>query len=143
MNRDLNEAIDYLEKAKSNDATNANIYLFLGMNYLDLNKPEKAREALIKGVALYPKDIQMRFQLGITEDRLGHFADAVREFQDLLVLDPGNAAALNYLGYSWADKGIRLEEAEKMIRKAVEAEPEKRRLFGQSGLGSTKARRRV
>ena len=47
--------------------------LFLGINYLDSNKLDKAREVLSKGVALYPKDVQMRFHLGMTEDRLGHF----------------------------------------------------------------------
>ncbi len=30
---------------------------------------------------------------------------------------------LNYLGYMWADKGIKLPDALKMIRKAVDAEP--------------------
>jgi len=123
LDRQLTEAIKVLEKARETDPHNANVLLFLGMDYLDLDKPEKAREVLIKGVAAYPKDAQMRFQLAVTEDRLGHFDDAVREFQDLLTIDPKNAAAMNYLGYSWADRGTRLEEAEKLVRQAVELEP--------------------
>jgi len=124
LDRQLESAIKYLEKAKESDPNNANVYLFLGMDYLDLNKPDKARDALVKGVALYPKDPQMRFQLAIAEDRLGHFDNAVREFQDLLTIDPKNAPAMNYLGYTWADKGIRLEEAEKLLRQAVQIEPD-------------------
>src|SRR5581483_12033028 len=60
-------AIKYLEKARENDPHNANVYLFLGLNYLDLDKTEKAREALAKGVSLFPKDPQMRFQLAMAE----------------------------------------------------------------------------
>jgi len=124
LDRQLTEAVKVLEKARETDPNNANVLLFLGMNYLDLDKPEKARDALVKGAALYPKDAQMRFQLAIAEDRLGHFDDAVREFQDLLTIDPKNAAAMNYLGYSWAERGIRLEEAEKLVRQAVSLEPD-------------------
>jgi len=123
LDRQLVEAVKDLEKARETDPNDANVLLFLGMDYLDLDKPEKAREALLKGVAQYPKDPQMRFQLAMAEDRLGHFDDAVREFQDLLTVDPKNAAAMNYLGYSWADRGIRLEEAEKLVRQAVAIEP--------------------
>lgn len=124
LDRQIEAAVKVLEKARQGDPNNANVLLFLGMDYLDLNKPEKAKEALLKGVVLYPKDGQMRFQLAMAEDRLGHFDDAVREFQDILTLDPKNAAALNYLGYSWADKGIRLEEAEKLLRRAVAMDPD-------------------
>jgi tetratricopeptide (TPR) repeat protein len=44
-------------------------------------------------------------------------------FKQVLDLDPGNALTLNYLGYMLADKGIRLPEAVKYIRKAVEQDP--------------------
>ena len=42
---------------------------------------------------------------------------------EALDLDPANAMTLNYLGYMLADKGMRLPEALKMIRKAVDLEP--------------------
>ena len=38
-------------------------------------------------------------------------------------MDPANAMTLNYMGYMFADKGVRLPEALKLIRKAVDAEP--------------------
>jgi Tfp pilus assembly protein PilF len=44
-------------------------------------------------------------------------------FREALDLDPSNAMTLNYLGYMLADKGTRLTEALKLIRKAVELEP--------------------
>ena len=39
-------------------------------------------------------------------------------------LNPNHADALNYLGYSYADKGINLEEALSLIKKALELKPD-------------------
>ena len=124
LDHQVDNAIKYLEMAKKNDPDNANVLLFLGMNYLDLDKADKAQEALSKGVTLYPKDVQMRFHLGMTEDRLGHFDAATAQFEAILKLDSKNTAAMNYLGYSWADRGMRLEEAEKLLKQAVALEPD-------------------
>jgi len=44
-------------------------------------------------------------------------------FKQALDQDPSNVAILNYCGYMLADKGARLPEALKMIRKAVELDP--------------------
>lgn len=117
------EAGVWLEKARKIDPENPNVLLFLGMNYLDLDKPEKAIEILTKAVGLYPHDAQLHFQLGVAQDKLNHDPQAVEQFQTVLTLDPKNSAAMNYLGYSWAEKGVRLEEAEKLLRQAVELDP--------------------
>lgn len=42
----------------------------------------------------------------------------------VLELDPANFEALNFVGYSWADRGIRLVEAEEFIRLALELRPD-------------------
>lgn len=123
INHQSVEAIKWLEKARKADPNNANVLLFLGMNYLELNKPEKAKDVLVRGVAHHPQDAQLHFQLGVTEDRLGHMDDAAIQFKSVLAIDPKNAAAMNYLGYSWAERGVHLEEAEHLLRKAVELDP--------------------
>jgi tetratricopeptide (TPR) repeat protein len=43
--------------------------------------------------------------------------------QTVLKLDPQNAEALNFIGYLYADKGIRLDEAEALIKKALALKP--------------------
>ena len=118
------EAISWLQKARKTDPTNPNVILFLGMDYLDLDKPKKALPILEAGAAQQPKDAQMQFQLGVAYDRLGQFDKAVAQFEKVLVLDPDNAPALNYLGYSFADRSMRLPEAETMLRRAVKLEPD-------------------
>ena len=57
-------------------------------------------------------------------EREDRFTEAVRDFRRVLEIDPDNAEALNYLGYTWVDRGENLREAFDMIEKAVELEPD-------------------
>ena len=38
-------------------------------------------------------------------------------------IDPGHHPSLNYLGYFYAEKGIRLKEAERLLRRALYFQP--------------------
>jgi Flp pilus assembly protein TadD len=44
--------------------------------------------------------------------------------QSILDMAPDSAEAMNFVGYSWAEKGERLDEAEKLVRRAVEIDPD-------------------
>ena len=46
------------------------------------------------------------------------------KMQRVLVVNPDNGAALNYIGYTWADNNIHLEKALEYIQKAVELMPD-------------------
>jgi Flp pilus assembly protein TadD len=50
-------------------------------------------------------------------------ADAEKAFRKALELEKNSAPAMNYLGYMLADRGLKLDEALKLIQKAVEVEP--------------------
>jgi tetratricopeptide (TPR) repeat protein len=63
------------------------------------------------------------FLRGEWAERQKHDDQAEGFFRQVLNQDPENTMTLNYLGYMWADKGIKLPDALKMIRKAVELEP--------------------
>ena len=63
------------------------------------------------------------FQFGSALERNGDYAEAEKYFRKSLVLSPNFAAALNYLGYMWADRDENLVEAKGLIEKAVELEP--------------------
>ena len=43
--------------------------------------------------------------------------------QRAIELNPDNAPALNYLGYTYAEQGVRLDEAENLIRRALAIRP--------------------
>jgi Flp pilus assembly protein TadD len=56
-------------------------------------------------------------------DKQGDFGKTEAEMKEVIRLNPNHADALNYLGYSFADRGIRLQEALEMIRKAMDLKP--------------------
>jgi tetratricopeptide (TPR) repeat protein len=60
---------------------------------------------------------------GSTRVKLGRWAEAEADFRAVLARDPGNAAALNHLGYGLAERGERLDEAVALLRRAVALAP--------------------
>src|SRR5271166_2975999 len=61
---------------------------------------------------------------GICLERNKEWPKAEADFKQALELYPDQPLVLNYLGYSWVDQGINLEEAFKMLRRAVELRPD-------------------
>jgi tetratricopeptide (TPR) repeat protein len=61
---------------------------------------------------------------GICYERDKQWPKAEVDFKKALELFPDQPLVLNYLGYTWVDRGVNLEEAFKMLRKAVELRPE-------------------
>jgi len=64
------------------------------------------------------------FQHGVVAERAGRHDDAVKHLLSCLEMDDRHAAALNYLGYMWAERGENLVDAEKFIRRALQSEPD-------------------
>ncbi|TKB05324.1 MAG: tetratricopeptide repeat protein, partial [Mesorhizobium sp.] len=59
------------------------------------------------------------YQRGIAYERLKEWPKAEPNFRKALELYPDQPQVLNYLGYSWVDKNMNLEEGLAMIQKAV------------------------
>jgi len=72
----------------------------------------------------YPDHLNALFNKGAAAERSGKHEEAAESFEKFLELEPGNAMALNYLGYMYADLGIKLDRAEKMIEQALEMSPD-------------------
>lgn len=63
------------------------------------------------------------FQLGIAYERVKNFDKCEVYFRKAIELRPDFAEAMNYLGYTWAENNIKLEEALKLIEQAVALDP--------------------
>jgi tetratricopeptide (TPR) repeat protein len=61
---------------------------------------------------------------GICYERSKQWAKAEVDLKKALEMQPEQPHVLNYLGYSWIDQGINLDEAMKMIRRAVDQRPD-------------------
>ncbi len=60
------------------------------------------------------------YERGISRERSGQWDGAEADFFRALELKPDQPLVLNYLGYSWLEKGVNLDRALAMIQKAVE-----------------------
>ncbi|HMG77661.1 MAG TPA: tetratricopeptide repeat protein [Xanthobacteraceae bacterium] len=61
---------------------------------------------------------------GICEERSKQWSKAEADMRKALDLQPEQPHVLNYLGYSWIDQGINLDDAMKMIKRAVDQRPD-------------------
>jgi len=78
-------------------------------------------ESLLDGT---DADTEVFYQLGIHYGTAQRVELALDYMQRVLEGDPNNANALNYIGYSWAERGENLDEAEELIRRALEISPQ-------------------
>lgn len=79
--------------------------------------------AIPRIASIQPIHWSLFYRRGIAFERTDQWEKAEADFRKALELSPNQADVLNYLGYSWIDKGINLEEGLDMIHKAVELRP--------------------
>jgi tetratricopeptide (TPR) repeat protein len=74
--------------------------------------------------AAAPDDPRGMYVLAQVLEAQGDVGGAERSLRDLLQRDPADATALNYLGYMFAERGQRLDEAVDLVQRALKIEPE-------------------
>ena len=122
-------ALETLERARRRFPQNFTDEYLSGMAYSQQKNYTNALQhftvAEIVAKAGEPKRLTdlFYFQLGATCERLGDYAQAEKYFQSSLQLAPDSPETLNYLGYMWADRGEKLDQARDYIAKALKAEP--------------------
>ncbi len=68
-------------------------------------------------------DWRLFYMRGVALEQAGRSADAEKDLVTALSLNPDEPELLNYLGYMWIDRGVRLDEGQKMIEKALASNP--------------------
>jgi tetratricopeptide (TPR) repeat protein len=121
--KQIPKAIRTLEDAAGKIPSSADLYLYLGSFYEEVDQLDKAVAAFQKGLKVDPDNVKIHFRLGVTYDKKGDRRASIGEMKRVIQLDPSHANALNYLGYTYAEMGIELDQAEKMVLKALEKEP--------------------
>jgi len=79
--------------------------------------------ALREALAAHPRDESLLYALGYALERAGQGEAALAQMRALLALAPDHAEALNFVAYAYAERGERLDEAERLVRRALELEP--------------------
>ena len=82
-----------------------------------------AHEMLAQALAKSPADTDLLYEQSMLAEKLGSFDEMERLLRQVIALKPDYHHAYNALGFSLADRNIRLPEARELIRKAVEFAP--------------------
>ena len=89
----------------------------------DLGRFDDAEKELRELIDRNSDDLSYRFSLGAVYEKARRFDDGVKLMKDVLKRDPDNSDAHNYIGYTYADQGVRLDEAEADLNKAIAKKP--------------------
>lgn len=84
----------------------------------------QATAAFLKATTLDSLDASGWFDLGSAYERKKDLNNAAIAFRRVLKLKPGDVATMNYFGYMWADRGIKLDSAKILIESALRKEPQ-------------------
>jgi tetratricopeptide (TPR) repeat protein len=108
-----------VEQPGDHDVRLIRVYALAGMK----RNPEAAAEVRAL-LAANPEKIGWRYLLAGLYQESGQRDDAEKELQTILQREPNHAPSNNDLGYMWAERGVNLPQAEQMIRKALQFDPE-------------------
>jgi tetratricopeptide (TPR) repeat protein len=121
-------AIEVLEQLMQSHPDQAIVFVTAGDLYRQLEQFDDAVTAYDTAITLYAeRDSEQWFVYyarAISHERLDNWDNAEADFRQALVINPNQPQALNYLGYSMVEKGINLDEALGMIKRAVKARPD-------------------
>jgi tetratricopeptide (TPR) repeat protein len=91
--------------------------------YQRAKKYDQAQSVLNTAIQRFPEQEQVYFLQGALHEKQKKYNDAEKAFRKALELENDDPAVLNYLGYMFAERGVRLDEAQSLVEKAVKAEP--------------------
>jgi tetratricopeptide (TPR) repeat protein len=118
------EATDRLQSVVTAHPTNQEALTALG-------NLQRSRKLFDDSVSTYTRVLDMHprpeknqwllyYYRGIANERRKNWQTAEADFKKALELFPDQPLVLNYLGYSWVDQGVNLDDAFKMLRRAVD-----------------------
>ncbi len=85
----------------------------------DLKQYQMAYELLAGAIVKSPNDADLVYDQAMMAEKLGNMADMERLLRRAIEIKPDSPNAYNALGYSLADRNVRLIEARDLIRKAL------------------------
>ena len=106
------------------DEEKREVILFEGNLLRDFKHYQLAYDFYTDLLAKEPKDTELLYYRSLVAERINMVDVVIRDLSYVIEKDPNNAAALNALGYTLADRTDKLEEALKLIQRANELEPD-------------------
>lgn len=125
---DIPGSISLLENAYKVDK-DVNALIQIGDVYRRAEKHEDAIKAYNRAVDALGGKVSvdywhLLYARGMSYERIGNIQKAEEDLQAALEFKPDHPYLLNYLGYSWADQGQKLDKALEMISRAAKLKPD-------------------
>lgn len=118
------EAIRVLDDAITTDHTNHLKYQIAKSEILaGAERNQEAIASLTAALASQPDETALLYSRAMLQEKTGNFAAMEADLRRVLELQPDNSAALNALGYTFADRNERLNEAWTLIERAYQINP--------------------
>jgi tetratricopeptide (TPR) repeat protein len=89
----------------------------------DIKRWREAADVLAAASQRFADDTDLIYEQAMVEEKLDHMAEMERLLRRVIALKPDHPHAHNALGYSLADRGVRLPEARDLIAHALELSP--------------------
>lgn len=121
------EAVVELRRLVVADPDDSEVWISIGDAYRATGKDREALDALDRAITALgtpeARDWRVFYARAMVKDRLKDWPAAETDIQTALKLQPNEAQLLNYLGYSWIERGERLAEATAMLERATKIRP--------------------
>lgn len=120
----LRQAIDVLRKAPETRPESARTKLVLEAQlHSDAKQWAAAESVLAQASKRFPNDAELLYQQAMMAEKLDRVEDMERLLRRVIEIRPDHHHAYNALGYSLAERNLRLTEARELIVKALELAP--------------------
>lgn len=124
---DIELAEEQFERLQQRFSANEKDLMAYGNMKREQGKFEEATQAYTQAIILTAEQKRPMWQLyfarGASFEQMGDWEKAEADLQKALALDPNQPDVLNYLGYSWADKGNNLDKAREYVARALRMAP--------------------
>jgi len=120
----LEEARAYLRALEAEGEQRVQVLIAEAQLLRDANQHRDAFELLGEALQAQPEQPELLYDHAITAEKLERFDVLEASLRTLIRLKPDYAHAYNALGYSYAERNLRLPEARKLIERALELAPE-------------------
>jgi len=128
------DGLKILEQVKVNNPEEVRLKALALSQWLREDKQITAALTIMeKALAQFPADTDLQSEMSMLCEKLGRFDQMESLLRGIMKVKPNDAHAFNALGYSLADRKIRLDEARELILKAIQLAP--RDPFIQDSLG--------
>jgi tetratricopeptide (TPR) repeat protein len=121
---DFQHTVGILEAAEKAVPDDYRVNFFLGIAYSRVGRNPDAARVLEKARQISPRDTEAIAQLALVYDSMKRNDDSDSLYEEALRINPEFSLALNNYAYSLAERGLQLERALGMARKALDAAPD-------------------